>query len=163
MLQLSVHLRLYLNTDLMLDPSIPCCPRTAICEQADMSGPSCTKCWPRNLQPLGRLQRGSLPRAACLVLGRAVCSSSSQLLQPASSHLFPLPVTLEYQHLSAVAHVLLIKTWSLPLADDSRILAYKEMSHPSLVSFYLVSVHVFSMQAHCSLSWTMPANWSWLC
>lgn len=146
----------------MLEPPIPRCPNTAIQDQADMSGPSCTECHPRNLQPLDRLQRGSLPHAACLALGRAVSSSSSQLLQPASSHLFPLPVTPEYRHLPAVAGVLLIKTWSLPLADDSRSLAYKEVSHPSLFHFYLVSVHVLSVQAHRSLSWTMPASWAWL-
>lgn len=146
----------------MLDPSIPCCPRTAIWNQADMSGPSCTKRGPRNL-PLDRLQRGSLPHTARLALGRAVCSSSSQLLQPATSHLFPLPVTLEYRRLSAVAHVLLTKTLSLPLADDSRSLTYKEASRPSLFHSYLVSVHVLSMQAYCSLSWTMPASWASLC
>lgn len=112
---MTVHLSLYLNTDLLLDPPIPCCPRTAIWDQAGMPGLSCSERWPRSLQePLHRLLRGSFPCAACLVLGRAVCSSSSQLLQPSSSHLLPFPVTLQHQCLSAVAHGLLIKTWSLP-------------------------------------------------
>lgn len=111
---MTVHLSLCLNADLLLDPSIPCCSKTAIWDQAGMPGLSCTECWPRNLQPLRRLLKGSFPCAACLVLGSAVCSFSSQLLQPASSHLFPFPVTLQHQCLFAVARVLLIRTWSLP-------------------------------------------------